>query len=253
MIPLEPIHYFDLAVFFVLGVVFGSFGNVLILRFPTGKTIQGRSECMHCKHQLSAKDLVPILSYLFLMGNCRYCKKHISRQYPIVEFVSGLLFVVAFSFMEYGLLARLVLALCLWLLFVIAVIDSRIQGIPDALNIPLLILAAVFSGLAGTFDWIAVAIAVGFLGTQWLVSHGKWVGSGDIILIAGIGFLVGRWQSMIVCFFASYILGAIIASIMIGSGMKKRTDALAFAPFLVTGTIVALLWGDLLLSGVYGI
>ena len=143
------------------------------------------------------------------------------------------------------------MAFCLWLFFLIAVIDGKTQGIPDALNLPLVALTGFFSWYTGWLDPFSVAIGVGFLGMQWLISRGDWVGSGDLILIASMGFLMAPWPKMIACIFLAYILGSFIAGTLLLTGIKKRTDALAFAPFLVLSTFIMLTYGDVVMR-IYG-
>lgn len=239
--------------FFVLGTIFGSFGNVLIFRLPEGEMPNGRSRCPSCKHTLRVWDLVPIVSYVCLRGKCRYCKKRISSQYPIIECISALLF--AYAAMQTGLeiYQSLLLGLCMWILLLIAVIDAKVQGIPDLLNFPLVVLALAYSLSTGTFSMVSVLIGVGFLGLQWLLSGGKWVGSGDIILIAGMAMLVGPWTHMIFCIFSAYIIGAGIASVLLLTKMKSRKDSLPFAPFLVLSTYITIAWGAEILWHVYGV
>jgi len=234
---------------FVIGAVFGSFGNVLIYRIPKREKITGRSKCPLCKHTLSVLDLFPIVGFVFLGGKCRYCKGKISKQYPIVEIVSGLLFV---SVSALPLPLALLLGLALWLLFVIAYIDARTETISDTLNASLFIIAVLWSSFTGSFDLLAIVVAVGFLGLQCIVSGGRWVGTGDVFLIASISLIVGKWQNMLLCLFLTYIIGAAYALILLITGEKKRTDTLPFAPFLGVATLITLFFGEWILR-IYGL
>lgn len=231
---------------FIFGVIFGSFGNVLTRRIPEGMTIGGRSMCPRCKKGIALYDNVPLISYLVLRGKCRHCKKPISVRYPLIELASGLLFLSTVT-LHVDLISQAVLALCLWLLLLISVVDAEYQGIPDALNIPFVLLAAVYSYTTGTFDWLSLTIGLGFLGGQWLVSLGKWVGSGDVILITGMALLVGIWPKMVMCLLFAYIIGAAVASILLLTGLKTRKDALPFAPFLSLSTMITVFHGQWIL------
>jgi len=235
-------------VLFVLGVVLGSFGNVLIARIPKQQAITGRSRCPSCRHELGVKDLVPLFSYFFLRGRCSYCGTPISPQYPIVEMLSGFIFVL--SGLHVGVLniQSVLLVLSLWLLLLIAVIDSNTQGIPDVLSFPFVLSAFLFHLVSGPFNLWAPFLAALFFALQWAVSGQKWVGSGDIILAAGIGFLVSRLELVLVFLFAAYVSGSIVATFLLLTKKKKRTDHLSFGPFLLLGTLCALLWGDLWMS-----
>lgn len=233
---------------FIIGVIFGSFGNVLILRIPHGKSAGGRSQCMHCKHAIASYDLVPLLSYATLLGKCRHCSKKISIQYPLVELASGLLFIIAVKTIGALNSTSLVLGLSLWLFFVIAIIDAKTQGIPDVLSAPFVLLGFVYNLLTTPFDFSAPLVAAGFFGFQWIISKGKWIGSGDIILAVGFGFLLVRWEYVLICLFLSYIIGAIIAVALLLTGKKTRADHLAFGPFLAIGTLCTILWGPTILN-----
>lgn len=240
-------------IFLIFGIAFGSFGNVLILRLPQHKLPSGRSQCMSCKHTLNFIDLIPVLGFIARGGKCHYCKASISWQYPIIELLSGLLFVIAIQYTQYTIITGILLSFCFWLLLLISLIDWRIKGIPDLLSFPFIIVGISYGLLAGTIDPISIAIGVGFLGVQWLLSGGTWVGSGDIVLMVGIGAIVGVWPLMIVCMFGAYILGAIVASYLLLSKKRTRKDALAFGPFLATSTLFTMLYGTQFLASVYGI
>ena len=251
---LSPEHLAPVYIwFFVVGTIFGSFGNVLIARLPKNTTIGGRSHCPHCKHTLSVWDLIPLLSYAYLQAKCRYCKKPISAQYPLIEFLSGVLFLAALSLVGAASVPALCLALALWLMLVIAIIDARTQLIADALNLPLLVLAIVYSLSSGSLDMYSLIIGVGFLGLQWIISRGAWVGSGDIFLIASMAFLVGRWEAMALCILLAYVFGGAFSAVLLAQGTKKRGDSIAFAPFLTLATYATLFYGDLILHTLYGV
>ncbi len=238
----------------VAGAVLGSFGNVLIYRVPESKTITGRSHCPHCRRTLVWFELVPVLSFVFLLGRCRTCKKPISWQYPLVEGASALLAVSALAFAPDPLCA-LPLGIALWLLLLLAIIDARTGTVPDALSIPF-ILSAVAWGLlrqpftaAASVDLAyAVLIGAGFFLAQWALSRGRWVGSGDIFLAAGIGALVGTPALTVLALALSYIIGSLVAVVLLLFRRTTLASDLAFGPFLAIAGIAALFHGELLLK-----
>jgi len=234
--------------FFMLGLVFGSFGNVLVYRIPDRRTILGRSQCRFCRRTLRPWELLPVFSYIWLMGRCAGCKLRISPQYPIVELLSGFLFVFSLIYHQYNPVPALPMAFAFWLLMLIAVVDARTASIPDAFNIPFVLISGIYALIVGSFSPLAILIGAGFFFLQWSVSRGKWVGSGDIFLGAGAGALLGRWEYVIVFLFVSYITGALLASVLIIFDKKSLSGSLAFGPFLAVGTVVAFLYGGEILS-----
>jgi len=234
--------------FFVLGLAFGSFGSVLIERLPENRNIGGRSKCPKCGRQINIPDLIPVISFLFLGGKCRSCSGKISIRYPLAEISSALLFVVAIYLAPSYLPVAALMGVILWLLLIISVIDAKTQGIPDVLNVPFVILTILYAIITGPFPVIPPLIAAGFFFAQWKLSGGKWVGSGDIILAAGLGFLLGGISDVVLMLGISYIAGAIVAVLLLVMKKKRKKNHLAFGPFLAAGTLVVLLWGEDILS-----
>ena len=180
-------------------------------------------------------------------GKCRHCGKDIPPLYPAVELSGGALFVLALFLLPTSVSAAFVLALAIWLLFIIAIIDSRTQGIPDVLNIPFVVVAIFFAVSTGSLSLWPPFIAAGFLFIQWAASSGRWVGSGDIILAAGIGFLLGDLQRVILALALSYIMGGAIAGWLLLTKQRTRQEHLPFGPFLAVGALLTLLMGEQLL------
>ncbi len=230
--------------FLVLGLILGSFGNVIIFRLPESRTLGGRSRCMGCNRVLRVVELIPVLSFIGLGGRCRTCRVELSWQYPLVELGSGLLFVFALLGSGFSIPQAIVLAACLWLLFLIAVIDARTSLIPDMLSMPLIVLAVTLQVFRGGFDPSGLLTGALFFAAQWAVSRGQWVGSGDILLGAGIGALMGSWQRAAVFLFCAYIAGALIATFFLTLGRKTLKDQLPFGPFLVFGAFLTLVFGE---------
>jgi prepilin signal peptidase PulO-like enzyme (type II secretory pathway) len=241
----DPVALLTIAFFFLCGAAMGSFGNVLIARLPAGETLGGRSHCPWCLRALHALELIPIASWLWLRAKCSSCRSPISAQYPLVEIASMLLFGCALLIAKAHLLVAIPLALSLWLLLVIAIIDAKTMGIPDLLSAPFAV-CAILATLArtGSVDVLAPLLGFAFFGAQWALSRGYWVGSGDIVLSIGIGFLLGRWELMLACLLLSYILGAFVALWLLVTKRVRKGDHVPFGPFLAAAAFLTLLFGD---------
>ncbi len=246
---------------FIFGTIIGSFLNVVILRYNTGMTIaSGRSACFSCGHELRWYELVPVISFLALLGRCSECRSRISWQYPLVEAATGGLFVLAYatalSHIAAMPMAAYYAALSAAVFSVLAVIfvyDLRHKIIPDGLSV-------LFAAL-GLGRIVFFPLATGFPGTQlldliagplfflpffllWYFSKGKWIGLGDGKLAWGIGWflgLVGGASAITLGFWA----GALVSLAIIGFhslfgkgpsvGMKTEVP---FAPFLILGLLL---------------
>ena len=241
---------------FVLGLVIGSFLNAFIYRMgKEGSVLKGRSYCPHCKYTLSWYDLIPLLSFILLKGSCRYCSKRISIQYPVVELATGLLFLSVFFFqggeiwtLPYGLFIAAVL-------IVIFVYDLKHYLIPDivaysGIAVSLLYLTALSlfaEGIPLISGLIAAVIASGFFLSLFLISRGKWMGFGDVILGFLMGLVVG-FPNILVALLASFVVGAIVGLVLISLKKKTMKAEVPFGPFLILGTFLAWFWGEEILS-----
>ena len=237
------------SVFFGLyGIIIGSFVNVLILRIPIKESVAlTRSHCMTCGHVLSWSELVPLFSYLFLGGKCRHCKTHISAQYPIVEALNGILYVILY--LACGISIECILyCLCASALLALSVIDWRTHEIPIGFNIFILLLGLIrlVTDIGNWSQYVIGLFAVsGFLFLLFLITKGRGIGGGDIKLMAATGLLLG-WQLNIIAFLLGCVIGSIIhLSIM---AIKKAGRELAFGPYLSAGVFVAMIWGEQLVS-----
>ena len=223
--------------------------------------LTGRSQCVHCGHKLAGKDLAPLLSWLFLRGRCRYCKKAISWQYPVVELALAVVFVVSYVFWPASLGdgGQKVL-LSSWLiasvgLLALLVYDFRWMLLPNRILYP-----TFFVALAGRLAYIiwfspdkirsllflalSLAIASGIFFAIFLLSSGRWIGFGDVRLglISGV-LLADPLQALLMIFIAS-ILGTIFVLPDLLSGRQKITGKLPLGPFLIIATLIAILAGD---------
>ena len=238
----------------LFGLIIGSFLNVVILRDGERLSIaQGRSRCPNCRHQLGFFDLIPLFSFLGLGGRCRYCKKSISWQYPLVEAFTSLLAVFCFWYgfeqKESGLLAiGLFIAFCL--MTVVSVIDIRTQEVPVEYCTAAGLIGALSMVLSGQITWlqslIGLVIGVGvvlLIALVWrLIRHEEGMGSGDSWILGASGALLG-FPAVLVCFAVAIFTGSIVGGLVsLGSG-KGLKLSLPFGPFLFAGTLAALVWG----------
>lgn len=240
--------YFTI-IYFLFGISIGSFLNVCIWRIPKKFPIANdRSMCPCCQHKLKAIDLVPILSWVFLKGKCRYCKSSIAFRYPLIELLTGILYVL--SFRHFGLTWNSVL-FCLFasLLIVGAGIDYDYTYIPDTIHLCLFVIA-VLSHLIGNPVSIKCSLAGGLLvgGFMLILSyltHGG-IGGGDIKLLTVTGFYLGLSRN-IFAFFLAYSLAACWCIIpMLRKKVNRRTE-IPMIPFFTIALIVTALWGRQLL------
>ena len=252
--------YIVYGIVLIYGILIGSFLNVCIYRIPEElSVVTGRSHCTNCNRKLKWYELVPIISYIFLLGRCRSCKSHISIQYPIIEALNGLMYVLVFYFYGwdsiYALLLSIVYCFVISALIVLSVIDFRTNIIPPGINIFLLVmgLAAVMikyfeSGrgtdvvLDHTIGFFAISL---FLLLIYYATKGLAIGGGDIKLMAAAGLLLG-WELVIVAFFLGCILAAIIHPLRMR--IKNVGRSLAFGPYLSVGTVLDLYFGRQMIS-----
>ncbi len=234
---------------FIIGLIAGSFFNCLVSRMEEGRDfVLGRSRCSFCAHLLSWQDLIPLLSFFLLKRRCRYCREKISWQYPLVELVTGGLFVWLFYFwlsQEPLLSSLFFLFLVFSFLIIIFIYDFKYLLIPDSLIlIPLLITFIYFLSkevnlwhhfLAGLFSFLFFLLIV-------IITLGKGMGMGDVKLVFFLGFLLG-YPDILVALFSSFLIGATIGVGLILMKKKKMKSEVPFGPFLVIGTFIAYFWG----------
>ena len=243
---------------FILGLIFGSFINALLYRLHVGESlVHGRSKCPDCGHTLSAKDLVPLISWAILKARCRYCRKPISWQYPVIELAMALAFVICYLVSGIADLqsAMFDLRLASWLLFsvflmIVFVYDARHYLILDSVIIPASISALVLNLILG-YSWqnllLGVVIASGFFALQFFVSRGKWIGFGDVKLGVFLGLMLG-WPNILAGLFLAYILGSIVGIGLILSKKKEWGGQVPFGTFLALASFIAMLYGQQLID-----
>ena len=255
----------------LFGLCLGSFVNALVWRLheqarrggakPSKELsiLHGRSMCPHCKHSLTAKDLVPLFSWLQLRGKCRYCREPISAQYPLVELLGAALFGVSYLFWPYELTAMGIALLVTWLaalvcMLALAVYDARWQLLPTRLIVPLTCFAAVFAvlryiALHNTASDVlqlggAVLLLFGLFFVLFELSKGKYIGFGDVRLALSLGLFAGSFVNGIVLLFVASFTGTLAALPLVAAGKKKLSGKLPFGPYLLFGCFVAVVFGQ---------
>ncbi|WP_078413927.1 prepilin peptidase [Priestia abyssalis] len=235
---------------FSLGLILGSFYNVVGLRIPMKQSIvKPRSSCPSCKHVLTARELVPVFSYLIQGGKCRNCKARISPIYPFMELLTGMLFVLSFRLFgfEYELLVALTLVS---LLVIIVVSDLAYMVISDVVLLfftGLFLIERIFIPLMPWWDSIlGAAVGFGLLLFIAFVSKGG-MGGGDIKLYGVLGIVLG-WKLVLLSFFLATLFGAVIGSIGMMIGKVKRKNPIPFGPFIAAGTLCAYFYGTEMLE-----
>lgn len=226
---------------FLFGLIIGSFLNVLIWRLNDEKAPkfwQGRSVCPKCRHQLSWKENIPLLSFLSLGGRCRYCKKKISWQYPIVELVTAIATVLTVSYLSHlSFLSLLSYLIIIYSFIVIFFSDLKYQLIPDEM----VILIIILSGLSWNV-LVGFLTALGFF-LVVLVTKFRGMGLGDVKLAFAMGLLLG-FPAVVVAVWFGFVLGGVFAVGLLLLHRKKIRETMALGPFLVLGSLIAALWSD---------
>lgn len=239
-------------IIFLYGIVIGSFLNVCIYRLPKGENIATvGSHCMTCNHKLAWYDLFPLFSFIFLGGKCRYCKTKLSPQYPIIEGINGVFYVLIF--LINGLtIESIIYSLTFSALLVLSVIDWRTYEIPFGINIFIFVMGVIITAMDYP-NWlshlIGMVLVSGFLFIIILATSGRGMGGGDMKLMAAAGLLLG-WKNILLAFFLGCLFGSVIhLSLMKFAGKGRQ---LAFGPYLAAGILVAMLYGEQLINWYLG-
>lgn len=237
---------FDSLFVFIIGLIFGSFLNVVIYRYNTGsagwRIIGGRSQCLSCGKLLHWYELFPLLSFLWQNGRCRGCGSKVSWQYPLVEFVTGVSFFLVWQ-LPLPLISKLLYLVVVLLLVVIATYDFRHFIIPDLFVYSFIILALINAVITGHLipNLLTGLGLAAFFWLLWLVSRGKWLGFADGKLALGIGLLLGPYAGISAVVLAFWIGAAIGVALILFSRLSARfgyvtmKSELPFAPFLIIG------------------
>lgn len=268
-------------IIFITGLCIGSFINAFQYREQVGKKISGRSFCPKCKHQLSWYELIPVVSWVFLLGKCRHCKKPISIQYPLVELSTGALFVSVglksgyikkitdylsggIILSDKDILLMFLSVICLLFitscLVLIALHDFKTKYVLSAvvyLAIVVSVLAVILSYQGSLLAWPFVNYLLPFFLSSivsglvfyliYAFSKGKWMGAGDIEIAFLMGVFLG-WPNTLIAFYIAFILGAIAGVFLLILQRVNLKSEVPFGPFLVAGTFIAYLFGAQLLA-----
>lgn len=240
---------------FLIGLLVGSFLNVLIDRIARNeKFVFGRSYCESCQHLLSWQDLIPLFSFIFLAGRCRYCRARIPLWLPVIELVTALVFVlVAWWFFElaWGLIfLGLIIASLLIVVFFTDLKYRLVYGIIiyPALLITLVYQIAIFGSWVGLISPLLASLATGlFFYLLYLLTKKRGLGFGDVQIGLLMGLLLG-WPNIVVALYLAFLTGALTGIILIIAGRAKMKTAIAFGPFLVLATFIAWFAGGKLIS-----
>jgi leader peptidase (prepilin peptidase)/N-methyltransferase len=238
------------AMAFAVGCCLGSFYNVVVHRLPSGASIvRPGSHCPQCKHPIAFHDNIPLLSYLILLGKCRYCRAPISIRYPIIEALTGLL--TLFLFRQYGFHGQFFIELLfVSLLIVITFIDLDTYLIPDVLSLSGVAAGFALSFLSIRLTWwdslLGILLGGGFfyliaVGYQYL-RHQDGLGGGDIKLRGMIGGFVG-WPGVVLTVLAASVVGTAVGLVVMWRTRKGLTTMLPFGPFLSAGAVAYIFWG----------
>ena len=259
---------------FIIGTAIGSFLNVLIDRLPQEESIMGRSHCDHCRKKLEWQDLVPIFSFFYLGARCRRCKKKLSFFYPMVELLTGVMFVFVLVFASFNLRNSPLTTLLnggsitdslliihtnfLYILALLGIVSSAIviffadfkyQIIPDSIQVALFGFAFLFLITQGITPRIFLDHVVAAFLTMlpilllFLITKGKGMGFGDVKLSFTMGFLLGIMGGLASLYMA-FISGAIIGIILVIYKKRKLKSKIAFGPFLVLGLLAILFFNN---------
>ena len=278
---LQSMPWMFVALATLLGLLVGSFLNVVIHRLPkmmenewraqaediidpensaarivkqTYNLVIPRSACPKCGHQITAIENVPIVSYLALRGRCRKCNAPISARYPAVEAITGILSGVVALHFGFGIAAVSALIL-LWGLIALTFIDADTQFLPDSITLPLLWLGLIVN-INSTFTDLSSAVIGAVLGymvlwsVYWVfkfVTKKDGMGYGDFKLLAAIGAWLG-WQSLPLVILLSSVVGAFVGIALIILSRIGKSIPIPFGPYLAMAGFIALLWGKPLMD-----
>ena len=236
---------------FIIGLCVGSFLNVVLFRLDRKKGIlTGRSQCQNCLHKLNWYDLIPIFSYLYLKGNCRYCKSEISIIYPLVEFTAGICILAYFLLHSSVSGISIIYYLAILILFLLLIFfDALYLILPDKITFSVIGVSLIFD-LIFRNSYFLNFILSGFLFSLafaiiYLMSHGQWMGLGDVKLVFGIGLVLGYSLGLVAIISAIWVaaLWGIFLIILKKANLKT---ALPFGSFLSASTVIFIIFQNVI-------
>lgn len=238
-----------------LGLVIGSFLNVCIYRIPKEESIAfPPSHCSSCMHNLSPLDLIPVLSYLFLRGRCKYCGEKISMRYPIIEFLNGIMYLVIY--LKFGLtIMTLKYCILVSILIVIGMIDFDTQYVFTSttifgalIGISFIILESITNKSISYELILGGVLGAGIIAV--IVYLTKGMGEGDIEIAGVCGLFLGI-KGIALGLFLAIMIGGIIGVIILSLKLKKAKDKIAFGPCIAIGSVISMVWGMEILKWYY--
>jgi len=229
-----------------IGLVLGSFYNVVGIRVPNGESLLGRSHCPKCGKTLGVIELIPVVGYLVLRGRCKECKSPISIKYPIIEFISGAFFLLLFVFYRENMVEYIVSISFVSLMLIVVVSDLYYQVVPDKILLIFLPIILVLRMIGDTMLWYESLLGgiLGFAFMYILAWYGEKrfkkqaLGGGDIKLYFIIGLFLGVNLVFLSLFFAS------VVGLLYGFIVRKKTGYIPFVPFIFVGSMLAYLFGQ---------
>ncbi|MFI5270695.1 MAG: prepilin peptidase [Candidatus Saccharimonadales bacterium] len=260
---------------FILGLIIGSFINALVWRIHAQSTakkgsskkdlsiLKGRSMCPNCKHVLQSYDLIPIFSWLFLRGKCRYCSKPISVQYPLVELITGIAFVFSYIYWPKHLVGTEIIIFSLWLcitsgLIALTVYDIKWMLLPSRLIYPLYVFAIALVLLTVHISndptkvilnyLLSSLIGGGIFYVLYQVSDGRWIGGGDVRLGWLLGLIVATPSNSVLMLSLASFIGLFITIPLLLTKRIDRKAVIPFGPFLITGCFIVVLFGTSIIT-----
>ena len=245
------VELFSFIIIGLMGLLVGSFLNVCIYRIPKKESISfPPSHCFSCEHNLKPIDLFPVFSYIFLKGKCRYCGEKISIQYPLIEILNSLVYLLLFA--HFGLSIEFIFfAILASTLIVVSIIDYYHQLIHNKVVLFTLIVGIIYRstlyftteiGLLETLKQSVLGFLIGggFYFLIFILTNGN-MGGGDIKLMAALGVWLGIADTGL-AIFLTFMIGAVISVLLLASKIKGRKDAIPFGPFIVLGTFATILY-----------
>jgi len=235
---------------FIMGLFLGSFYNVVGIRVPKKESLLGRSHCPNCDKQLGAIELLPIIGYFILKGKCKECNTPISIKYPMMEFITAILFLVSFVFLRENMVEYILMVVFISLLVIITVSDIYYQTIPDIILLvffPIILSLRLLEPIDNWFDGL-LGGALGFAFMYLIALYGRKrfkkeaLGGGDIKLYLIIGIVLGYQTVFLSLFFAGMF------AIIYGVFFSKKGSYLPFVPFIFAGSLMAYSIGDIILE-----
>lgn len=229
----------------IFGLIIGSFLNVIIYRLPRDESIvYPPSHCPHCGTRLKAVDLVPVFTFLWNRGRCRYCSKPIDWYYPIVELLTGLLFLLLY--LKFGNTINFwLLIILVSLLITISFIDLKYMIIPNKITYPGMVVGLIISLIYNHISFLSSLLGLLVPASLLLLLASifeKGLGMGDVKLVAMIGTFIG-WEYTLLGIFLGSLIGAVPGLVLIITGVIDRKTRIPFGPLISVGTIITILYG----------